>query len=163
MGQLYERARVEAVKVKVKFQQTWNDTTGVINGDNGHLAFVVLNEGATLTPAWDNWENYISNNPMNIMDRFIGGVAQSSQWQSMKKYYKLDKFGNGHTSFEADDGFLNVLPATGVMTQNPTRLIQGFLVFLSAGSGGLRNAFAVDFMVEFTFYVRLMKRRLQLA
>lgn len=163
MGQLYERARVEAVKVKIKFQQTWNDTTGNINGDNGHLAFVVLNEGATVTPAWDNWENYISNNPMNIMDRFIGGVAQSSQWQSMKKYYKLDKFGNGHTSFEADDAFLNVLPANGVMAQNPTRLIQGFLVFLSAGSGGLRSAFAVDFMVEFTFYVRLMKRRLQLA
>lgn len=163
MGQLYERGKVQAVKVKIKYQPTLVNTTLVENQDNAHLSFVVLNEGATLTPSWANWESYIANNPQNIIDKFIGATQQSQSWGMMSKYFKLKNFATTPASFEADDAYINVYPANGRPTVNPTRLIQGYLVVTSPTSTGFRSAYALDLMVEWIFYVRFTKRRLQLA
>lgn len=161
---LYNRARVKAVKVKIKFSPSNNGTA--VNSDNVHLIFIALAEGmsypaGTGAQIWTSYEEYAANNPKHVMQAFMTPTNTSGKWKTMQKFYKIKDLFTTPDAFEAAEGTIMTSNTGGGFSANPARIIQGGFVVLSQTSGGATNQIYMVFQTQLTFYVEFNQVRIQ--
>jgi len=161
---LYNRARVMAAKVKVRFSPS--NTGTVVNSDNIHVIFIGLAEGmsypaGTGAQIWTAYEEYAANNPKHVAHSFLTPVNTSGKWRSLSKFYKMRDLFTTPDAFEAAEGTIMTSNSGGGFSANPARIVQGALVALSQTSGGATAQCYMVFQTQITFYVEFNQVRIQ--